>query len=163
MYSSNIWWRIQYMSHDPQDNTHAQDMPKEDFLLAAPPIDTARRELTTDRLPAVLSYFTCGMCSLVVDQAVDTPCCSKLFCANYIYVWLYAFTACNHWSCQISNLFTVVYSKSGLTFQFTPTLQAIQKLSRCLYSRLAHLIVHTTLLPYRHHPELSPHSHLYKM
>ena len=38
----------------------------------------------------------CGICSLFVDAALETPCCKHLFCAKCISCWLEQSTKCPH-------------------------------------------------------------------
>ena len=44
--------------------------------------------LSIDRMLHPFSDLLCAVCQLLINQAVETPCCHQLFCAVYIFEWL---------------------------------------------------------------------------
>ena len=57
----------------------------------------AQRALSQDRFPVTFSALTC-VCHMVVNRAVQTPCCSSAVCVSCIFHWLQS--TCNCPQCQ---------------------------------------------------------------
>ena len=44
--------------------------------------------LSPDRLSCQLDDLLCSICQHILNQAVESPCCQQLFCAECIWTWL---------------------------------------------------------------------------
>ena len=81
---------------DNEDVTFSgMDTDFEELLTkASPSYKTTFAELEPDRFTLCPSDLVCGVCHLVVDQMVETPCCKRGFCAVCISYWLESCTHC---------------------------------------------------------------------
>ena len=76
------------------------DKTKEDIYKLALPIFKAQSPLTSNRFTDK-SVEECGLCSNVVDNAVQTACCEELLCARCIWQWLSGSSICPVCSCSM--------------------------------------------------------------
>ena len=73
----------------------ALDMPLSELLCRATPSYVSNLELLPSRFSTQLETLICPICSLVVDRAVESKCCSTLFCAACVYAWHKCSQLCN--------------------------------------------------------------------
>ena len=75
-------------SSDEVFNFQARDVDIRTLLDLATPSYKACKDLSVDRFVTTFSALVCGICKQIVNQAVETPCCSKPVCANCLFDWL---------------------------------------------------------------------------
>ena len=61
----------------------------------ATPSHVCTLPLVPDRFTFVPTGIVCGICSFVVDRAVESPCCNKVFCALCVFHWLHTTGTCH--------------------------------------------------------------------
>ena len=80
------------------EHTHTEsgiDLDSPDLLSSvSTPAYRAGTDLDCDRFVSPVSFAACCICRLVLDSAVESSCCSTMFCLQCIWQWLYGHPYC---------------------------------------------------------------------